>query len=320
MPVLWILFGILCAVILAVLAILAICFKMAFFVPHHGPVAPDEYPIPDGDIYEPYRDTMVTWMKQVREMGPEELSIVSYDGLTLHGKYYEFAPGAPIELMMHGYRGQAERDLCGGVLRCFALGHSALIIDQRACGASDGHVITFGIKESRDCLSWVEFMRCYFGEDVRIILTGISMGASTVLMAAGQELPEQVIAVLADCGYSTPKAIIQEVIQGMGLPVKASYPFVRWSAKLFGGFDIESNDPIQAAKQCKVPVILFHGESDDFVPCRMSKEIYDALPGHKKLVTIPGAGHGLSYVVAPERYIEEASVFFGPIENKETVG
>lgn len=316
MTILWILCGILAAALIASIAILVVCFHMAYFVPKHAPVAPDEFPIPDGEIYAPYRDTMVTWMKQVREMEPEAVSIVSFDGLTLHGKYYEFAPGAPIELMMHGYRGQAERDLCGGVLRCFALGHSALIIDQRACGASDGHVITFGIKESRDCLSWVEFMRCYFGEDVRIILTGISMGASTVLMAAGDQLPEQVIAVLADCGYSTPKAIIQEVIRQMGLPVKLAYPFVRLSAKLFGRFDIEANDPIQAAGRCKVPVILFHGENDDFVPCRMSKEIYDALPGEKCLVTIPGAGHGLSYVVAPKDYIAAAAKFFAPIENR----
>ena len=34
----------------------------------------------------------------------------------------------------------------------------------------------------------------------KIILTGVSMGASTVLMAAGNELPENVVAVRRDGG------------------------------------------------------------------------------------------------------------------------
>lgn len=119
----------------------------------------------------------------------EEFSITSFDGLTLREKYYEYAPGAPIELMLHGYRGESERDLCGGVQRCFALGRSALIVDQRACGNNEGHVITFGIKEHRDCLAWIDFMVKHFSPNTKIILTGISMGTSTVLMAAAKPLP-----------------------------------------------------------------------------------------------------------------------------------
>ena len=120
-----------------------ICYRMAFFAVKEKRPAQDEYPIPPGKIYEPYRDTMVQWMKEVRAMAPQTLSITSHDGLKLWGSYYEFAPGAPIELMFHGYRGSAERDLCGGVQRCFALGRSALLVDQRTSGRSDGHVIGF---------------------------------------------------------------------------------------------------------------------------------------------------------------------------------
>ena len=81
--------------------------------------------------------------------------------------------------MFHGYRGSSERDLCGGVQRCFKLGRSALLVDQRAHGRSDGHIISFGVNERKDCLAWVDFMVKHFGPDVKIILTGISMGAST---------------------------------------------------------------------------------------------------------------------------------------------
>jgi fermentation-respiration switch protein FrsA (DUF1100 family) len=255
---------------------------------------------------------MVKWMKEVRAMPHEDFYINAFDGKRLHGRYYEYAPGAPIELMVHGYRGNGDRDLCGGVQRCFKLGRSALVIDQRASGESDGRVITFGIKEHKDCRAWAEFMAEHFGPDAKIILTGISMGASTVLMAAGAPLPPQVKGVLADCGFSTAKDIIQKVIQQMKLPVKLLYPFVRLGAIIYGGFDPEQYSALEAVKSATVPVIFFHGETDDFVPHEMSQSNFDACSSHKQLVVTPGAGHGLCYPVDPKVYLQALRDFFGP--------
>ena len=295
---------ILLAVLLLVLLTAFICFYMAFFVPHHAPVAIDDYTIPKGEIYEPYREAMVKWMKEVRAMPHEDFYITSHDGLKLHGRYYEYAPGAPIELMVHGYRGTGDRDLCGGVQRCFSLGHSALIVDQRACGKSDGKVITFGVCESRDCLSWLRYMVSRFGPEQEIILCGISMGAATVTMAAGLPLPANVTSVLADCGYTSAKEIIQKVIAvDMKLPPKLAYPFVKLGAKVFGGFDLEENPPIEAVTKTRIPIIFIHGGSDDFVPCDMSRRCHEANPGMTRFVSIPGAGHGLSYLVDKETYL-----------------
>lgn len=300
------------ALIVLVLVVAFICFYMAFFVPKHGPVAMDDYTIPKGEIYEPFREQMVQWMKEVRALPHEDFYITSFDGLKLHGKYYEYAPGAPIELMFHGYRGNSDRDLCGGVQRCFSLGRSCLLVDQRASSASDGHVITFGIKEHRDCLHWIDFMVDHFGKDVKIILTGISMGASTVLMAAGYPLPAQVKGVLADCGFSSAKAIICKVIRQLNLPPKLTYPFVWLGGRIFGGFDLESFSAVKAVRHASVPVIFFHGEEDVFVPAQMSEENFDACTSRKLLVTIPGAGHGLCYPVDPEGYLKALQNFFGP--------
>jgi pimeloyl-ACP methyl ester carboxylesterase len=238
---------------------------------------------------------------------------VSHDGLTLYGKYYEFSPDAPLEIMFHGYRGSAERDLCGGVQRAFSLGHSALIVDQRAAGHSGGNVISFGANESKDCLRWATKVNEVFGMDTKIILTGISMGASTVLMAAGNELPENVVAVLADCGYTSAREIICKVIRQLKLPTGLAYPFVRLGAILFGGFDPNKADATAALKNCKVPVIFAHGDADNFVPCQMSKDNYDACPTKKKLVIIPGAGHGLCYLADPEGYLAQLKEFFDSV-------
>lgn len=296
--------------LLLALFVAYICYRMAFYVPDRAPVDPEKIDIPEGEIYEPFREAMEAWVREARAMQYEDVMITSFDGLRLCGKYFEYAPDAPIELMFHGYRGNAERDLSGGVQRCFALGRSALIVDQRCSGNSEGHVITFGVNEKRDCLSWIAFMVERFGPDVQIILTGISMGASTVLMAAGEKLPPNVIGVLADCGYSSAREIIQIVIRRMKLPVALAYPFVRLGAALFGHFDLEEIPPIEAVKKACVPVIFFHGDQDDFVPCEMSVRNFEACAATKKLVIIPGAGHGLSYPVSPEVYLEELGVFF----------
>lgn len=293
-----------------VLVIAYICYRMAFYVADRTITDSDGIDIPEGEIYEPFREKMEHWARETRKLPREDMQITSFDGIELYGKYYEFAPGAPIELMFHGYRGSAERDLSGGVQRCFQLGHSALIVDQRCSGRSGGNTITFGIKEHRDCLKWVEFMLRRFGSDVRIILTGISMGATTVLMAAGTELPENVIGVLADCGFSSAKDIIQIVIGKMGLPPKLSYPFVKLGARIYGQFDLEEVTAVEAVKRARVPVIFFHGEADDFVPCQMSRLNYEACASRKMLVTVAGAGHGLSYPVAPERYLNAMREFF----------
>lgn len=301
------------ALAIIVLGISYLCFRMAFFVPDKRIIGPDDYPIPEGEIYEPHREQMVGWMKEIRALPKQHFSIRSHDGLTLWATYYEYAPGAPMEIMFHGYRGNAERDLCGGVQRAFSLERNVLIVDQRASNRSDGRVISFGVNESKDCLRWVDFAVSHFGPRQKIILTGISMGATTVLMAAGNELPRQVVGVLADCGFSTAKEMIGLTIRRLGLPVKLAYPFVALGARVFGGFDIRASDAISALKRCKVPVIFFHGETDAFVPCAMSQALYDACPTRKQLVTIPGAGHGLSYVIAPERYLQALGDFFAPV-------
>lgn len=302
-------FILLAAALLAVLVLATYwCYRMAFFADRSVPQ--EEYPVPKGEIYEPYHEQMKSWIRQIREMPHENVEITSFDGLKLCARFYEYAPDAPIELLFHGYRGTADQDMSGGVLRCFLVGHSALLVDQRACGMSEGNKITFGINESRDCHSWISFVRQRFGENRKIILCGMSMGASTVLMAAGRPLPSNVVGVLADCGYTTPKEIICKVIRQLKLPAKLCYPFVRLGARVFAGFDLEEDSSLEAMARCQVPVIFFHGEDDDFVPCDMSRRNYEACTAPKRLITVPGAGHGLSYFLQSERYLQEVRDFF----------
>ncbi len=300
---------ILAAALLLVLLTAYICFRMAFYVKRDKDEDLTAFTFPHGEIYEPYHEQMLSWMKEARTLVCEEADITSFDGLNLHGRYYECKKGAPIELMFHGYRGSAERDLCGGVQRCFKLGRNAFIVDQRTSGKSGGRVISFGINESRDLERWVYYLIERFGADVKIIITGISMGAATVMIAAGRPLPKNVIGALADCGYTSAREIIKSEIRKMKLPADVLYPFVKLGAKLFGRFDLEETSPIEQMKNCRLPIILFHGDSDDYVPHYMSEQNYAACPAPKKLVIVKGAGHGLGYLVDGARYLKELNDF-----------
>lgn len=268
-----------------------------------------EYYVPIGKSYRVHKEQLIAWQKEAKSIPCEKIAIKSFDGLTLRGKFYEYEKGAPIEIMFHGWRGNAERDLSGGIQRCFALKRSALLIDQRGQSSSDGFTITFGVKERYDAISWANYVYDRFGDSVPIILTGISMGASTVLLASELDLPKTVKGVIADCGYSSAKKIIKKVIKQLYFPAFLFYPIIRLGAKLYGGFDIESADCEKALQNAKVPVIFIHGTTDGFVPYSMSEDNFNACVSDKDILFIDGAGHGLAYIIDPKLYIEKLKQF-----------
>lgn len=290
-------------ILLLLIATLLYCYFMTFY--NKKIKSKEEFYIPAGEMFEKYKNEMIEGMKTYRSTPCKEFNITSFDGLNLHGKYFECNPNYPIEILFHGYKGTGERDLGHGITRAFAVKHNALIVDQRSAGLSDGKTITFGIKERYDVISWVNFVIKEFGENVNIYITGISMGAATVCMASSMNLPSNVKAILSDCGYDTPEYIIKKVVKDMKLPVKIIYPFIKLSAKIFGDFNLEEYSPLESVKHTNIPIIFIHGSEDELVPCEMSKKLYESCNSRKKLVTIENAGHGVCYIVDKDRYIKE---------------
>ena len=274
----------------------------------------DKYVLLEGASYDVHRETMHSLIEEIRSLPYTDVSVVSYDGLTLRGKYYEYEKGAPVEILFHGYRGSGERDFCGSMFRCIALGHNVLMIDHRGSGRSEGRVITFGAKESRDCLSWINFVINNIDEDAKIYITGISMGAATVMNASGEELPKNVVGIIADCGYTSTKEIVKKVMRDKKLPANVFYPFARLGAIIFGGFDPNKPSPVKALESCRVPIIFFHGDADGYVPYSMSVRNFEVCGSEKKkLVITHGADHGLCFPNDMERYYIEVRSFFDEV-------
>ena len=273
--------------------------------------------IPNTPHYNEIKDEIMKCIDELEVLECEDVSITSYDGLKLFGRYYERENTNVIELEFHGYRGHALRDYCGGAKMCTDAKRSSIIIEQRAHGRSEGRTITFGIRERYDVLSWVNYVIERFGKDVKIILSGVSMGAATVLMACELDLPKNVCGIIADCPFSSPKEIISKVARKKGLCDKAIYPLIKLSAKIFARLDIEESSAVEAVKHTNIPIILFHGQDDGFVPCEMGKRIFEACVSEKKkFITVEGAGHATSYFKDNELYVTALNEFIDEILKK----
>jgi len=253
-------------------------------------------------------------MQEMRTEPYEKISTTAYDGLTLNGRYYHTRDGAPMHIQFHGYRGSIDRDICGGLRIARTFGFNTIIIEQRAHGESLGRNISFGVKERHDVLSWINYAIERFGEDLPIFVSGISMGGATVLMASELPLPQNVKAIMADCPYTSPEAIIAKVCkQDMHLPPAVCMPFIKLAARLLGGFKLTESSAVEAVRNAKVPILLMHGAEDEFVPTAMSAEIEAACASPCTRVTFPKAGHGMAYVTDPARYNEVAREFLSPL-------
>ena len=235
----------------------------------------------------------------------EDVWMESFDGLRLHGNLLEQPEGKNARgtlLLAHGFRGSGYVDFSCALRPYYELGFNLLVIDQRAHLQSEGEYITMGVRERRDVRDWALWLLQKYGEDHPVILDGISMGAASVLMAAGLDLPKNVVGIIADCGFTSPREIFHSVMtSSIKLPI-----FLLWGAdiccRIMAGFSIDGARTTDALRQSNLPLLIAHGEADDFVPCRMGVESFNAaVTDDKQLVTVPGAGHGMSYLVDRER-------------------
>ena len=292
-------------------------YKRVYTSPFKG--KEDPYFLPDDEAYKSIIPRVKEMVDYARSVPFEPVGTVSFDGLTLRGRYYAGKSGAPYILAFHGYMSPAMRD-CGLSLKMRdLLGYSVIIPDQRGQGTSDGETVTFGALESRDVISWCRYITDRFGKDVRIGLCGLSMGASTVVLAAEREdCPDNVMGVFADSPFSSGERVIRSVIKSMHIPGSLAYKTVKKAGERYGGFQMKDTDCTAGADRIRVPVHLIHGANDNFVPCRMSEEIRRANPERITVSIFPDAVHGTSYMTDAERYERESADFwmriFGPTE------
>lgn len=274
----------------------------------------------DKPAYREIRETALASADWVTAHEHEQLHVMSYDGKLLHATYLPHKNAKGTILLFHGYRSCWQIDF-GLVLPYYydELGYSLLLVDQRAHGLSQGKYLTLGVRERLDVISWVTYMGQKAGQDAPLILGGLSMGATTVLMASCFDFPANVRCIIADCGFTSPYDIAKSVLHRdhPKAPARLLLPLCSVCTRIFAGFGLHDASTLDAVRESRYPILFIHGTGDRFVPCEMTKEAYTVCTSPKELVLVPGAEHGKSYLVEPERVRAALKRFLDTYTNKE---
>ena len=231
----------------------------------------------------------------LKDRFPEPITLVSRDGLDLQAVYYHAEePKGITVIMMHGYNHTGIGQF--GYYCMFYLKHGCdvLLTDQRACGKSEGKYITFGVRESEDCADWCYRVNEQFKPE-HIILHGISLGGATVMMALSEQLPDNVRGVVEDCGFTSPYEELRHNVEQMKIPPFLVMPATDLYCKLKAGYGFKDKSSIDGVKANRRPLLVIHGDSDDFVPTEMGRRIYEAADCEKELVLTENTAHADSF-------------------------
>ena len=263
-----------------------------------------------------FEEMLTSSAESLKNSDCQKIEITASDGIKLVGHLHKEENEKRLIIAMHGWRSSWASDF--GAISEFwhTNGCSVLYAEQRGQGESGGDYMGFGLTERYDCLDWIKWANENGFTDVPIYLCGISMGASTVLMAAGSELSDNVHGIMADCGYTSAYEIWKHVVNNnlhmtfCGINSAIANDICKRKIQM----GTKEYSTLDAMRNCKVPVLFIHGTDDNFVPVEMTYENYKACSAPKRLLIVPGAEHGMSYLIDKEAYEKTAKDFWNDFD------
>ncbi|MEN1968591.1 alpha/beta hydrolase [Lentibacillus sp. N15] len=253
------------------------------------------------------------WHAWLDNQSFEEFKMTSYDGLTLKAYYLKAKqPTTKTVILAHGYLGSG-KDM-GLYARYYhdALGYNVLMPDARGQGESEGDYIGFGWHDRLDYADWADLMIDKLGDNAQIVLHGVSMGAATVLMTSGENLPDNVKAIVSDSAYTSVRDMFAYQMKRMyHIPSFPVLPTTSLVTKMEAGYWLTEASALDQVKKATVPILYIHGNADKFAPARMSEELYKNTKSDAELMIVDGAGHAESFVLAQDKYEAKLQEFLG---------
>ncbi len=226
----------------------------------------------------------------------EPWTIQSFDKLTLRATRFEPEQDSHRwVLILHGY-GLTQAHVWSYANAYLHHGYHVLTPDLRASGSSDGAYTTMGALEARDIADWAHRI-VSADPDARIVLHGVSMGAAAVMLATGEKLPVNVVAVVEDSGYANIYDLfaieLDKLLSHPAYPLLDAVDFV---CEYRAGFSFRKASPIESVRRSHLPILFIHSTGDRLVPFPMMQTLYNAssASGKEKLV-VEKIGHGALY-------------------------
>ncbi len=254
---------------------------------------------------------------------PEDLSLTSVNSDNMRAWFLPAKKATKrFVICVHGYK-------CNGPdeFSHFApfyhndLGYNYLLPDLTGHGRSEGDYIGFGAPDAKNILLWVDYLINRFGEDIEIILHGISMGAATVMNCNEMSPPDQVKLIIEDCGFTSAVEIMNNTLKDRaGFRCEPLVHLGSVFAKLKAGYFFEESNPLKNMYKAKNPILFIHGMEDTFVPFEHGKKLYDACKVEKDCLWVPETAHAFSYYNAKEEYESKIKEFIAKhMDKKDTV-
>lgn len=233
--------------------------------------------------------------------------ITSNNNLNLHA--YEINNNSNIWVItVHGYNGQGYK-MDGYAKEFYNMGYNVLAPDLRGHGKSQGDYIGMGWDDRLDIVKWINYI-IKKDENAEIILHGISMGAATVMMTSGEDLPDNVKCIIEDSGYTSVwDEFSHELNKIFNLPDTPILQLANVATKVRAGYFFSDASSVKQLKKAKKPMLFVHGDQDDFVPYYMLDTVYDSANVEKEKLVIEGAAHTKALEVNPDLYWEKISEF-----------
>ena len=266
-------------------------------------------------IYRNTEELAAKTAEWLKTLGTEQVSVTAPDGVTLHGDCADNG-GTSWVILLHGYSRTRAKVYNYG--RFYAeQGYSLIMPDMRGHGESGGDYVGMGVLDRKDVPCWIEFIlsRC---PDADIVIHGVSMGAASAMMTAGEDLPPNVRAIVEDCGYTSVADIFGDVMwdQGHVPAFPLLYTADMW-AKLCAGYSFSEVTALDTVSRTSIPMLFIHGDSDGFVHSDMVYELYGACSSPKDLLIAKGASHGQAMYIDPEGYFKKVFEFIGQFVGSE---
>lgn len=237
------------------------------------------------------------------------ITVPSFDGTHLNAVLFPTAtPSTRYAIVLHGYRSSPAA--CYHIAKHYSeAGYNVLVPYMRAHYGSDAEYCTMGYLERLDLVEWIRYISGR-SENAQIVLHGVSMGAATVMMATGENLPSSVICAVEDCGYTTAYDIYAHVISTqVHLPAFPTLDLLARSIKRKVGLDLKEASALDAVRRSKTPTLFIHGTADTTVPVEMARTLYANAACERELAIFKNAEHGLSSLIYPEEYWKRVFAF-----------
>lgn len=230
------------------------------------------------------------------------ITTTKYGKLKLHAYELEnFQKSEVWVIVIHGYLIEG-KNMAYYAKEFYNKGYNVLLVDLRGHGQSEGNYVGMGWHDRLDIIDWISYL-LEKNNSCKIILHGVSMGGATVMMATGEELPDNVKVAIEDCGYSSIWDEFKMQLKLLyNLPTFPVLNAASTVCNIKAGYKIEKGSSVEQVKKSKTPTLFIHGDQDKFVPFEMLDKVYEAANCKKEKLVIEEAAHAEAVSVNPELY------------------